>query len=308
MLSQNYSIVTDAQGREMIKRGTPLFPCSIYKRDVHDYTADQISPHWHKELELFFLDEGCVKLSLMEDAYILHPGEGFFVNGDILHGITCVSDAPCRFRSIIFDSAVISGAPGSVFDVMYVRPFTESGIPFHIFNSQKIAREVFDHFTHILESFQCKTEGFEFLVRYELSEIVLLLKKCSENSTVKRTSQKEINIRKMLSYLDENYSKHISITQLAAHVHLCVRECQRTFSSVLHMTPKQYLQNRRISAAAELLFRTDIPVIDIGLQCGFESPSYFSKVFKAMMGMSPGAYRKQHSKDPDAYQTDGHIG
>lgn len=296
MQSGSYSVVTNEKGREMLKRGTPLFPCSAYERDVHEYTAGHIFPHWHSEFEIFFLDEGSVKLSLIDDEYILCSGDGFFVNSDILHGISCVVDSPCRFRSIVFDSVIVSGTPGSVFDVMYVRPFIENGIPFCIFNSKDIKSNIFERFNRIMKFLQSKSEGFEFSVRNELSEIVLILKSYSKNSVTKTTSQKEINIRKMISYLDENYNSKITISQLAEHIHLCVRECQRTFSAVLHMTPKQYLQNRRISVAAELLVQTDIPIIDIGLQCGFESPSYFSKVFKSMTGVSPGEYRKKYSE------------
>lgn len=297
MQSSNYSIVTDNEKREILKRGTTLFPFSIYKRDVREYTAGQISPHWHKELEIFFLEEGCVKLSLIDDEYVLNPGDGFFINAGILHGVSsCVKDVPCRFSSIVFDSVIVSGTPGSVFDVIYVRPFIENGIPFLVFNTEETKSDILKHFMYIIKAFQNKSEGFEFSIRSNLSDIILNLKKHSKECVGKSISQKERNIKKMISYLDENYDRKITISQLANHVHLCVRECQRTFSSTLHMTPKQYLQNRRISVAAELLIQTDIPIIDIGLQCGFESPSYFSKVFKSMIGINPNAYRKKYSE------------
>ena len=55
----------------------------------------------------------------------------------------------------------------------------------------------------------------------------------------------------------------------------------------------QYLIRRRIAAAAELLEYSDLPVGEIGMNCGFESPSYFAKQFYRHEELTPLQFRKK---------------
>ena len=106
-------------------------------------------------------------------------------------------------------------------------------------------------------------------------------------------------MKQMLCWLDEHYTEMITTAQLAEAAGICIRECQRSFANILHMSPTQYLNRRRITAAAELLLSTDLPVSEIGLCCGFDNPSYFAKQFKRITGMTPKTYRKKQNDEPD---------
>ena len=60
-----------------------------------------------------------------------------------------------------------------------------------------------------------------------------------------------------------------------------------------------YLQNQRLFAAVADLASTDEPVTNIALAHGFSSPSYFSKQFRLLMGLTPTAYRQTAHHPPD---------
>lgn len=64
------------------------------------------------------------------------------------------------------------------------------------------------------------------------------------------------------------------------------------------ISPLTYLRDRRVEAAVTLLRTTDLPIQDIGKQCGFESPSYFGKVFRVYMSMTPKKYRMKKFEFP----------
>ena len=98
-------------------------------------------------------------------------------------------------------------------------------------------------------------------------------------------------MKQMLAYIDANSSRPLSVKDIAAQANICPRECQRIFRRYLHCAPMAYVQRRRIFAAAEQLASTSRPVTDIALNCGFSSPSYFSKQFKALVGSTPLRYR-----------------
>lgn len=295
MTAAAYSIPLSQNGQELLKRGTPLFPCSAYEREIRQHIGNEIPPHWHPELEVFMLDEGCVRISLIDCEFDLQPGEGYFVNSNVLHGVFCRSDGPCRYRSIVFDPIIVSGAPGSAFDMLYVRPFTEQGAPIWLLRpddkcgSSSIA-ELFGMAHYACEN---EPEGYEFSVRDALSRILLQLKGRSRENSGRLAAQQELRMKQMLSWLDEHYSDPVTVSQLANAAGICVRECQRLFSNFLHDTPMQYLARRRIAAAAELLASTDLPITQVAMCCGFETPSYFAKQFKGITGVTPREYRLQ---------------
>lgn len=58
------------------------------------------------------------------------------------------------------------------------------------------------------------------------------------------------------------------------------------------MDTSAYIRKSRIIYASSLLKDSDVAIGDIEIKCGFESPSYFSKVFREYFGISPTLYRR----------------
>jgi len=294
MLSTNNTILLlRDNGKEILKCGTPDFSCNAYVGDVHNYAGGGISLHWHNELEMFVLDEGNVQILFADHSYALQPGEGYFANSDVLHGIVCNTEQPCRFRSVLFDRSIISGCPESVFEKKYVDPFVKGGASFWVFTmkneSSALAVSLFNGVFHACE---LEPEGYEFTVRDELSRILLLLTGYGENSAVRIETIQEQRLKKMLNWIDEHYMEKVSVKQIAAAAGICVRECQRTFVAVIQDSPIKYLMRRRIIIAADLLRSSNAAGSEICAQCGFESQSYFTKQFRLIMGVTPKQYRR----------------
>lgn len=290
MITSVNNILKNRDGRQLFQAGTSLFPCSAYHCDIHDFISGDIAPHWHPEMEIFYLEEGCVTLSLIDQEVRLQAGDGYFVNVNVLHGIICESESPCRYRSIVFDPALLSGAPGSAFDLLYLHPFMEQGAGFYPLSDAVIS-------SYFVEAFHaCEKEiyGYEFIVRETLSHILLILKN-NQTVTLKKTLyQQEQRMKQMLSWIDEHYQESISVKEIAAIGGISVRECQRSFASFLHISPMRYVLKYRIAKAAELLLTQDFTITEIAYQCGFESSSYFTKEFKMMMHMTPRQFRQKY--------------
>lgn len=299
-----YVICTDEKGKQLLTVGTEMFPCEFYNRDILRYITGDVPPHWHYELEIFLLVEGKARVTFAEAEYDMAPGEGFFVNSSVLHGVSCLSGAPCRYHSMVFDPVILSGAVGSVYDLLYLRPFLEHGIPFHVFRpgdgaqGEELARLLGYAFDVGVQ----REYGYEFLVREALSRIFLILRSYAGKETARKNSQQEQRMKQMLLWLEAHSSEPVSVAQLAAATGVCVRECQRTFANILHTTPIQYLTRRRVVAAAEFLISTDRSVSEIGLSCGFDSPSYFARQFKSVTGMTPTEYRKRNNAPTEQSQ------
>jgi len=83
----------------------------------------------------------------------------------------------------------------------------------------------------------------------------------------------------------------ISISNLADLFGMSQRNFSRRFKSATSMTPVQYLQNQRFSAAKELLKNSNLSIKEIAYRVGYIDVSYFTKLFKTLSSITPKEYR-----------------
>jgi AraC-like DNA-binding protein len=92
-------------------------------------------------------------------------------------------------------------------------------------------------------------------------------------------------------FLDRYYHTPITIEQLSREAALSPYHFIRLFRRVYKQTPHQYLVQRRIARAKELLRTTNLPITEICMAVGFESLGSFSTLFRKVAGISPSVYR-----------------
>ncbi len=103
---------------------------------------------------------------------------------------------------------------------------------------------------------------------------------------------------KAKQYMKEQASRPLTLRQVAAHCGVTSEYLCRLFRRNEGISPLQYLRRRRIETAVTLLRTTTLEVHEIGRQCGFDSPSYFAKTFKAYLGLSPSEFRSNKQAYP----------
>lgn len=288
--SRSYVLVNQNQ-EELIEKGLEQFDCVANADDVHHYIADRIPAHWHRELEVFLLTSGSVRIGAGDRVHDLSAGEGCMINSGVLHSFAARSDAPCRFRSFVFDASILAGAPGSAFDTRYVRPFLAEGAAFIRFEKEKPAFVA--PFEAAFAACASEENGYEFAVRDALSRILLLAEAQNSALSAPAPAQQEERIKRMLAWIDAHLEGEIRMDELARAAHVCPRVCQRLFRRYLHCRPMEYCMQRRILAAAWMLTATDAPITEIAMKYAFSSPSHFSHQFRQATGATPSEYRKR---------------
>jgi len=96
----------------------------------------------------------------------------------------------------------------------------------------------------------------------------------------------------VIHYIENHLAEPLGNEVLAEICHLSVSHFTRSFRKATGQTPAQYLQDRRIAAAAHALSFTDESIEHIAGQTGFANRFYFSRVFTETMGQPPARYRK----------------
>lgn len=95
----------------------------------------------------------------------------------------------------------------------------------------------------------------------------------------------------VLEYINEHLNQDIKLADLAALLDMSQFYFSRLFKQSIGIAPYQYLLQQRVERAKKLLKQTERSIVDIALECGFNSHSHLSKQFRQFTGMSPRAYR-----------------
>jgi len=101
-------------------------------------------------------------------------------------------------------------------------------------------------------------------------------------------------MRVVLEFVRDNYSRSMEIKELAALVHLSISQFERRFRKVFQISPLKHIMNVRIRAASLRLTTTNDTIAAIALDCGFYDHSHFTRNFRKIMGVSPREYRRQY--------------
>ena len=99
-------------------------------------------------------------------------------------------------------------------------------------------------------------------------------------------------LRKVLDYIDENYTKDtLSLNSAATAVDVSANYLSAIFSQNMQKTFIEYVTGKRMEKAKKLLRGTDKSTSEIAAEVGYKDPHYFSFVFKKTQGCSPREYR-----------------
>ncbi len=286
------TVTVNSKGEELEKHGTSEFPIACYE-DISEYTVPW---HWHEDLEIILIISGSARVSIDTEEYLLKENEGIFINAGILHAVHTDFDTKYILKSIVFHPRLI-GSIDSIYWRKYLEPIIQNKCLQHIFlvRTNPWHDEILNKFISVWNRLYREDNGFEIYVRNELTEIILTIISnhtiCESRPDVRSLRNAE-RIKTMLQYIQLHFSEEITIAILSREALLCESEVLRCFHNTVHTTPNQYLKQYRIQKACSMLTDTDYTSLEIALECGFQSSSYFAKTFKEQRGCTPLEYRK----------------
>ncbi|MCF2938477.1 AraC family transcriptional regulator [Paenibacillus alkaliterrae] len=107
--------------------------------------------------------------------------------------------------------------------------------------------------------------------------------------------QNYVKLHPVFQYIEANYTRLITIKDLARCIDVTPQYLCLLFKKALRMRPMEYVNRERINRSKELMFHeSDIKMHEIAQRVGFDSPSYFSSVFRRLEGLSPEQFKKIH--------------
>lgn len=118
-----------------------------------------------------------------------------------------------------------------------------------------------------------------------------------ERNSTQTNNISDLQIKKIVRYIDENYRHEIMMEDIFQLVPLSRRSVEIRFKKATGMTIYQYLLNIRIEYFSYLLRTSDKPCIDLAYEVGFKDITNISRTFRKHKGCSPSEYRIKHTQE-----------
>lgn len=288
--------------QERIFYSSNSIPLSVCIDKFDEYFNREWNCHWHNEFEFLIVISGEVEYTIYNCGehnvkQILKEGDGIFVSAGTIHsakGIKLGSVA----ASIVFPVSFLEIKPFENIYRQILRPVIETGAACILFNNSnefdKPLLSALNELCCITKQESCyELHCIETVCKiWRLLTIKIMQDKNMAKSAASNSVQEQ-RLRKMLSFIHSNYDKNIGIDDISRSAAISRTECFRCFGRILSKSPSEYLTEYRISMSATMLSDSEKSLSEISIACGFNSTSYFGKLFKLQYGVSPKKYREK---------------
>lgn len=245
--------------------------------------------HRHENLfEINYVEEGSGRHFIDGKVYLSHPGDVLVYNSGVLHEDSVhEKNTVCMF-GLGIENLQIDGMPEG-----WLLPVeTSMKIPCSL-----RAPQVRQLFLGIEEQVRGKETTQPEVASMFAASILLLVRELAISQENAEQSKEMQLARQISAYIDQHFSEEISLESLEQQFGVSKYHIAHLFQRQIGYSPIQYLQRRRIGEAQSKLVFTDQKVIDIALDVGFHSLSYFTRTFTKIVGMSPVLYRERSTKN-----------
>lgn len=114
---------------------------------------------------------------------------------------------------------------------------------------------------------------------------------CTGRRPVLKGGLPAFKLHRVIELLEDGLDQEFRLQPLANMAELSEFHFCRAFKKTTGFTPSQYFIRLRVERARRLLRETQMPVIEVGLEVGYSSPSHFAQIFKREVGVAPTEYR-----------------
>lgn len=251
-----------------------------FKMGFHDDTQN-VACNWHKNLEILWIEEGSGNIQYGKRFLEVSQGDIILVNSEVLH--RPYSDGPMQHGFIIIDEQFCAENGVSTAARTYAECFRDA-------ETEKLIHKA-------VERMKEYKNGGDYLsaarARAAILELVIDITarhSCRREEGTEKPNPSEAYIKRVIGYLNENYTEHISLEELAKLCGITKQYLAREFKRATGQTVCTYTNMLRCKKAG-LALSEGASVAEAAMESGFESLSYFSRTYKKMMGTVPSKSR-----------------
>ena len=149
----------------------------------------------------------------------------------------------------------------------------------------------------LLSEAEAGDRGTAFAAGLLARSLAVHLLRCYSNAAARKNEPSPSpggRLRRVIDHMHEHIDEDLPLDRLAGVSGLSQPQFARVFREATGEPPHRYLVGLRVKRACDLLERSELSVIEVGMRCGFEQPAHFATMFRKITGMSPRAWRTGH--------------
>ena len=247
-----------------------------------------LTMHRHGTYELYYMVKGQREYFIEDRFFMVEEGDFVVIPHNVFHrtdgngGLRYLVHFSDGFLRQFFTETAVKGMLGRI-------PFVFRGEPRVREQLAGILANMLSAYNRMEENLQPEESlqlgGYLFQLLYTMAY--------SANTYVPHAYTDE-RITRIIQYINENYNHITDIDQIAEHFFISKYHLCRYFRKNLGIPLMSYLNTIKITQACRMMKAGNSSMTQIAMECGFNSSSYFCKVFKKERGISPTEYRKKH--------------
>ncbi len=254
------------------------------------------SRHFHNTYELYYLLEGEVYYFIDRETYLVRAGDVVLIKPNQVHKTSLAKDSR--------QNRLLLQITGRAMDDFLRRNgfltleelYDRKG---RIISLGEEERSVMKELMlRIGEEMRDRRRSYELMVKMKLLELLVMLRRCQEDALAEgeaRTAHtpKYQKVQEVVDYLQANPETGESLDELAGRFYISRSWLSRIFKEVTGFSVNEYTNIIRVKKAQKLLSCSDYSVTEVSEALGFESITYFERVFKRYTTSTPLKYRQE---------------
>lgn len=263
-----------------------------------------VKMHSHDCFELAYIMEGSTTQTLDGKTETVHEGAYYIIDHGSLHGYTNSENiriVNCLFLAEFVDAALTNCSSfDELMRVCLIRYYKQ------YLGLTPVNRIFYDEDGTILKllkemqkEYENRKIGYQEVFRGKLLEILIItMRKVVEqygDVPIEKITDSAI-IREAVHYFEANYQEKALLSNFCEKHHYNLQYISRRFKKETGLTALEYLQKIRIDKACNLLAGSKLTIREIAHRTGYDDIKFFNRVFRKMVGMTPGEYRKQSNQ------------
>ena len=251
------------------------------------------SPHMHRDIELILQLEGNLEVKLERESYTIDSPSIILLNPNQIHEILLLSE-----RSVLLVMQISPLFFENIYPLFSKIAFDSTIVREYL--SDEDYKQVLTMFVEVGRQYFMKENLYEFSCTALLSSLFgnllrLLPHRIIPDDQKKAEEQKARRINRILSYIDENYTSKILLSDIAEQENLSLHYLSHFFKKSINQSFQEYISTLRFSHARKLLVEDkNISLLDVCFQSGYSDYRYLQKAFAEKLNCSPVEYRRNY--------------
>lgn len=283
--------------KEDRQHGNFLLPYVWYHTLIPDYYTNY-PMHWHDEFEIIYVRKGKMNINIDLKNHVVSSGDIIIIKPKSLHGFNQYENESVETITLLFSLSMMNAQITDACSIKYFSPIIDGklDIPSIIHPDNSGYDGIYKSIVKMHKIYLANDSFFELNLKSELFKMFynLLNDFCNEYSITSHANDETTTIKTIIEYIQMNYMRQISVSELAQAAGLSEHYFMRYFKSNMGITCVEYINEYRLNIATHLLTETDYPIGIIAEKCGIPNVSYFNRIFKKLFKITPKEYRRKN--------------